>query len=86
MFCCEIGMYQYIFLFSFYVDWNCRYFRYSPRRRPGIDTKYFTYGFAYIQDLVEQAIIKAHTGVGNITDKVGIYTQQFPYFCYTQDR
>ena len=64
----------------------CRYFRYAPRRNPGIDTKYFTFGFAYIQDMIEHAILKAHTGLGSARDAVGIFTQQFPYFCYTEDR
>lgn len=63
-----------------------KYFRYAPRRNPGIDTKYFTFGFAYIQDMIEHAILKAHTGLGSARDAVGIFTQQFPYFCYTEDR
>ena len=36
--------------------------RRGPRRRPGIDLKYLYYGFAYLQDMVEHAIISEHTG------------------------
>ena len=36
--------------------------RRGPRRRPGIDLKYLYYGFAYLQDMVEHAIIAEHTG------------------------
>ena len=40
--------------------------RRGPRRRPGIDLKYLYYGFAYLQDMVEHAIISVHTGVGKL--------------------
>ncbi|OQR74440.1 ATP-binding cassette sub-family A member 1-like, partial [Tropilaelaps mercedesae] len=55
----------------------------GPRRRPAIDLKYVTFGFAYLQDLVEQAIISLHTGRTNNT---GVYLQQFPYPCYIFDQ
>ncbi|XP_028968379.1 ATP-binding cassette sub-family A member 1 [Galendromus occidentalis] len=55
----------------------------GPRRRPAIDLKYITFGFAYLQDLVEQAIISLHTGWTNNT---GVYLQQFPYPCYIFDQ
>ncbi|XP_022649119.1 ATP-binding cassette sub-family A member 7-like isoform X2 [Varroa destructor] len=55
----------------------------GPRRRPAIDLKYITFGFAYLQDLVEQAIISLHTGWVNNT---GVYLQQFPYPCYIFDQ
>ncbi|GIY08391.1 phospholipid-transporting ATPase ABCA1 [Caerostris darwini] len=55
----------------------------GPRRRPGIDMKYITYGFAYLQDMIEHAIIKEQTGRKSDT---GIYLQQFPYPCYIFDQ
>ena len=65
---------------------NCyRYPRPGPRREPW-HLKYFMYGFVYIQDMIEHAIIKLHTGVGDIKSGVGIFTQQFPYPCYTEDK
>nr|CAD7402678.1 unnamed protein product [Timema poppensis] len=55
----------------------------GPRRRPAIDLKYITYGFAYLQDMVEKSIIIEHTG-RNATP--GIFLQQFPYPCYIIDK
>ncbi|XP_054718877.1 phospholipid-transporting ATPase ABCA7-like [Uloborus diversus] len=60
-----------------------RYHTPGPRRRPGIDMKYITYGFAYLQDMIEHAIIKEQTGR---TSDTGIYLQQFPYPCYIFDQ
>ena len=57
----------------------------GPRRRPGIDHKYLYYGFAYLQDLVEHAVISLHTG-RNMTSLPGITLQQMPYPCYIEDR
>ncbi|KAJ8306231.1 hypothetical protein KUTeg_016776 [Tegillarca granosa] len=54
----------------------------GSRSKPGEDTKFLTYGFAYLQDIVDHAIIKLQTGV---TDGLGIVLQQFPYPCYIQD-
>ena len=48
-----------------------------------IDTKYTTYGFAYIQDMVDHAIIRLQA---NITQEVGVVLQQFPYPCWIRDR
>ena len=59
--------------------------RRGPRRRPGIDLKYLYYGFAYLQDMVEHAVIAQHAG-RNITDIPGISVQQMPYPCYIEDR
>ncbi|XP_062592616.1 phospholipid-transporting ATPase ABCA1-like [Saccostrea cucullata] len=54
----------------------------GPRRTPGKETKFLTYGFAYLQDMVEHAIIKVQTG----SDKdVGVMVEQFPYPCYIRD-
>jgi hypothetical protein len=41
-------------------------FRQGPRRRPGIDLKYLYYGFGYLQDMVEHAIIYLHTGTTSL--------------------
>ncbi|KAH9366408.1 hypothetical protein HPB48_009314 [Haemaphysalis longicornis] len=60
-----------------------RIFRPGPRRRPTIDLKYLTFGFAYLQDLVEHSIISLQTGWKGGT---GVYLQQFPYPCYIFDQ
>lgn len=57
----------------------------GPRRRPGIDLKYLYYGFAYLQDMVEHAIISVQTG-RNMSSLPGITLQQMPYPCYIEDR
>jgi len=59
--------------------------RRGPRRRPGIDLKYLYYGFAYLQDMVEHAIIAEHTG-RDMSSLPGISVQQMPYPCYIEDR
>lgn len=59
-----------------------RVYKPGPRRTPGKETKFLSYGFAYLQDMVEHAIIKLQTG----SDKdVGIMVEQFPYPCYIRD-
>ncbi|XP_061181755.1 phospholipid-transporting ATPase ABCA1-like [Saccostrea echinata] len=60
-----------------------KYWRPGPRASAGRDTKYITYGFAYIQDMVDHAIINVQT---QKQVSVGVETQQFPYPCYTRDR
>ncbi|XP_033737988.1 phospholipid-transporting ATPase ABCA1-like [Pecten maximus] len=59
-----------------------KYWRPGPRRRAGTETKYLTYGFAYLQDMVDHAVIKLQTGRD---DDTGVILQQFPYPCYTED-
>jgi hypothetical protein len=59
-----------------------RFWTPGPRSRPGPQTKYLTYGFAYIQDVIEQAIIMYQTGLQH---NIGIVIQQFPYPCYIED-
>ncbi|XP_063236956.1 phospholipid-transporting ATPase ABCA7-like isoform X2 [Bacillus rossius redtenbacheri] len=54
----------------------------GPRRRPSIDLKYITNGFAYLQDLIEKSIIMDHSGRNSTP---GMYLQQFPYPCYIVD-
>ena len=55
----------------------------GSRRRPALDLKYLTFGFAYLQDMIEKAIIREHT---NSTSDTGIYLQQFPYPCHLYDQ
>uniref|UniRef100_A0A8C5ESK9 ATP-binding cassette, sub-family A (ABC1), member 2 n=1 Tax=Gouania willdenowi TaxID=441366 RepID=A0A8C5ESK9_GOUWI len=54
--------------------------------RPGPNTGgkfYFLYGFVWIQDMMERAII--NTLVGHDVVEPGNYVQMFPYPCYTRD-
>jgi hypothetical protein len=60
-----------------------RYWRPGPRATPVSDTKYITYGFAYLQDMIDHAIIKLQT---NNTSDIGVFTQMFPYPCYIKDK
>lgn len=55
----------------------------GPRMRPTIDLKYLTFGFAYVQDLIDHSIISIHSGKEKTP---GIIFQQFPYPCYIIDR
>lgn len=59
-----------------------RLMRIEPRRKPIIDLKYITYGFAYLQDLIDHSIISEQTGR---RDLPGIIFQQFPHPCYISD-
>ncbi|CAH1395854.1 unnamed protein product [Nezara viridula] len=54
----------------------------GSRRRPAIDLKYITYGFAYIQDMIDHSIITEQTGRNDLP---GVLLQQFPYPCYIDD-
>ncbi|MBN3299367.1 ABCA2 protein, partial [Amia calva] len=54
--------------------------------RPGPNTGghfYFLYGFVWIQDMMERAII--NTFAGHDVLEPGNYVQMFPYPCYTRD-
>ena len=53
-----------------------------PRINPITDLKYFTSGFIFLQDLIEQAIIQNQTGRQQLP---GISMQQFPSPCYVYD-
>ncbi|XP_063962912.1 phospholipid-transporting ATPase ABCA1-like isoform X2 [Lytechinus pictus] len=56
----------------------------TPGPRKGIrDRKYFESGFIFIQDILEQAIIKVKTGKEDLG--AGMYVKQFPYPCYISD-
>uniref|UniRef100_A0A8D0NBY8 P-type phospholipid transporter n=1 Tax=Sus scrofa TaxID=9823 RepID=A0A8D0NBY8_PIG len=54
----------------------------GPRADPFEDMRYVWGGFTYLQDVVEQAIIRVLTGVEK---KTGVYMQQMPYPCYVDD-
>uniref|UniRef100_A0A8B9F4L1 P-type phospholipid transporter n=1 Tax=Amazona collaria TaxID=241587 RepID=A0A8B9F4L1_9PSIT len=54
----------------------------GPRADPFEDMRYIWGGFAYLQDVVEQAIIRVQTGTEKTT---GVYVQQMPYPCYVDD-
>lgn len=44
--------------------------------------RYIWGGFLYLQDVIEQGIIRAVTGT---REKTGVYIQQMPYPCYVDD-
>ncbi|XP_014259615.2 ATP-binding cassette sub-family A member 2-like [Cimex lectularius] len=54
----------------------------GPNQRPFQDLKLITYGFIYLQDLIEQSILVEHTGR---KDTPGIILKQFPHPCYIDD-
>ncbi|KAG8455080.1 hypothetical protein GDO86_001341 [Hymenochirus boettgeri] len=54
----------------------------GPRADPFEDMRYIWGGFSYLQDVVEQAIIRVQTGAEKRT---GVYVQQMPYPCYVDD-
>uniref|UniRef100_A0A665V001 P-type phospholipid transporter n=1 Tax=Echeneis naucrates TaxID=173247 RepID=A0A665V001_ECHNA len=54
----------------------------GPRADPFEDLRYVWGGFSYLQDVIEQGIIRAITGT---KEKTGIYIQQMPYPCYVDD-
>uniref|UniRef100_A0A3Q3XHW1 P-type phospholipid transporter n=1 Tax=Mola mola TaxID=94237 RepID=A0A3Q3XHW1_MOLML len=54
----------------------------GPRADPFEDLRYIWGGFSYLQDVIDQGIIRAVTGT---KEKTGIYIQQMPYPCYVDD-
>ncbi|XP_050403065.1 phospholipid-transporting ATPase ABCA1 isoform X2 [Patella vulgata] len=60
-----------------------RYWRPRARDSPTFDLKYLTFGFAFLQDMVDHAIIGLQTGQEG---QIGVMLQQFPYPCYINDR
>ncbi|NWR07545.1 ABCA1 protein, partial [Paradoxornis webbianus] len=54
----------------------------GPAADPFSDLRYVWGGFVYIQDLVEQAVVRVHTGAA---PRTGVYIQQMPYPCYVDD-
>lgn len=59
-----------------------RYWDPGPRADPFEDMRYIWGGFTYLQDVIEQGIIRALTGT---KEKTGVYIQQMPYPCYVDD-
>lgn len=60
----------------------CRYWDPGPRADPFEDLRYIWGGFSYLQDVIEQGIIRAVTGS---KERTGVYIQQMPYPCYVDD-
>ncbi|KAM9265335.1 phospholipid-transporting ATPase ABCA7 [Morus bassanus] len=54
----------------------------GPAADPFSDLRYVWGGFVYVQDLVEQAVVRVQTGAALRT---GVYVQQMPYPCYVDD-
>ncbi|XP_030640902.1 phospholipid-transporting ATPase ABCA1 [Chanos chanos] len=54
----------------------------GPAAEPFSDLRYVWGGFVYVQDVVERAITRVLSGKDL---KTGIYVQQMPYPCYTDD-
>uniref|UniRef100_A0A3P8W1X6 P-type phospholipid transporter n=1 Tax=Cynoglossus semilaevis TaxID=244447 RepID=A0A3P8W1X6_CYNSE len=54
----------------------------GPRADPFEDLRYIWGGFSYLQDVIEQGIIRAVTGT---KERTGVYIQQMPYPCYVDD-
>ncbi|XP_042560484.1 phospholipid-transporting ATPase ABCA1a isoform X2 [Clupea harengus] len=54
----------------------------GPRADPFEDMRYVWGGFSYLQDIIENGIIRALTGS---KEKTGVYFQQMPYPCYVDD-
>ena len=59
-----------------------RFHAYGPANCLGCNP-YFTYGFIYLQDMLEKGIIEAKT---NQPQSFGINTQMTPYPCYVNDK
>ncbi|NXI48256.1 ABCA1 protein, partial [Galbula dea] len=54
----------------------------GPAADPFSDLRYVWGGFVYVQDLVEQAVVRVQTGTA---PRTGVYVQQMPYPCYVDD-
>ncbi|XP_063074491.1 phospholipid-transporting ATPase ABCA1a isoform X2 [Engraulis encrasicolus] len=54
----------------------------GPRADPFEDLRYIWGGFSYLQDIIENGIMRALTGN---KEKTGVYIQQMPYPCYVDD-
>ncbi|XP_071584028.1 phospholipid-transporting ATPase ABCA7 [Heliangelus exortis] len=59
-----------------------RFWKPSPSADPFGDMRYVWGGFAYLQDLVEQAVVRVQTGT---RPQIGLYLQQMPHPCYVDD-
>ncbi len=56
----------------------------GPRRRPLFDLKYITFGFVYLQEMIERGIVEIITGQNLSQEQV--FLQQYPYPCYIVDQ
>ncbi|XP_049663821.1 phospholipid-transporting ATPase ABCA7 [Accipiter gentilis] len=54
----------------------------GPAADPFSDLRYVWGGFVYVQDLVEQAVVRVQT---RAAPRTGVYVQQMPYPCYVDD-
>uniref|UniRef100_A0AAX7W198 ABC transporter domain-containing protein n=1 Tax=Astatotilapia calliptera TaxID=8154 RepID=A0AAX7W198_ASTCA len=54
----------------------------GARDNPYNDLRYIWGGFAYLQDMIDHGIIRAHTSK---TQPLGVFAQQMPYPCYVDD-
>lgn len=54
----------------------------GPAADPFSDLRYVWGGFIYVQDLVEQAVVRVQSGAA---PRTGVYVQQMPYPCYVDD-
>ncbi|KAM6041610.1 phospholipid-transporting ATPase ABCA7 [Chlamydotis macqueenii] len=54
----------------------------GPAADPFSDLRYVWGGFVYVQDMVEQAVVRVQTGAA---PRTGVYVQQMPYPCYVDD-
>ncbi|XP_078506456.1 retinal-specific phospholipid-transporting ATPase ABCA4 [Lissotriton helveticus] len=59
-----------------------RYWDPGPRADPVEDLRYIWGGFAYLQDIIDQGIIKSQT---HNDQPLGLYIQQMPYPCFVDD-
>lgn len=58
---------------------------YRSRDSPLSDLKYVTYGFAYLQDMIDSAILEIHTNRTG-EDIPGRILKQYPYPSYIFDQ
>ncbi|XP_052036865.1 retinal-specific phospholipid-transporting ATPase ABCA4 [Apodemus sylvaticus] len=59
-----------------------RYWDSGPRADPVEDFRYIWGGFAYLQDMVEQGIVRSQS---RAEPPIGVYLQQMPYPCFVDD-
>ncbi len=60
-----------------------RYWTPGSRSSAPNDLKYLYYGFAFLQDMIENAFIQLTL---NISVPDGLFLQQFPYPCFRYDK
>ncbi|XP_034242493.1 phospholipid-transporting ATPase ABCA1-like isoform X2 [Thrips palmi] len=67
------------------VDIMDRRTNYRARSQPLTDMKYLTYGFSYLQDMIDSAILELHTGKAGDSNP-GRILKQYPYPSYIYDQ